>query len=210
MTERRILAFTGRPGVGKSTAADLTSDIQEVPVVRMGDEVRNRRDRNLTNGSEGVLSDGLRSTSTWEMAQLFREEYGSHGVALACVSRIATGFLENDIVIVDGVRSVTEANFFKTALDCPVHLVAVTADHETRLDRFAERHARTTFVPSEFSEEALRVAAEYEMDKRTWREEAAGLADAIETASYEVENSGTEDELEQQCARLLDDIAPDH
>lgn len=205
MTDRRILAFTGRPAAGKSTAAAYVADMEGVPIVSMGEEVREQRDRNVTAGPNAILGDDKRGYTTWELAEAYRDEHGPRGVAMACTSRIATAFLEHDLVVVDGIRTVNEIEYFSQRFGCPVTVVQVSADDDTRVDRFFSRNKPHTFRDG-ISEDALRVAAEYELDKRTQRETQAGLDEALDHADFELVNEGDEDDLKAQCARLITDI----
>lgn len=199
---RRIVAFTGLPGVGKSTVASEFAGFAANPTVNMGEEMK-KQYQSLPIGDDRKET----PTGTWEMAQALRNEEGPIGPALASVSRIAAGFVEDDIVVVDGVRNVAEVEFFEEVFGCPVHLISVTADRETRLDRFYDR-GEYELKDELANADAGRAIAEYEMDQRTEREKEAGLDDAIAYANYNIDNSGTQKEAGLQCARLRDDLKP--
>lgn len=173
---RRIFAFTGLPGSGKSTVAKEFSDFSGMPIVNMGEEMKAQY-KALPVGDDRKDT----PTGTWEMAQALRREHGPIGPALASVSRIAACFVENDIVVVDGVRNVAETELFEEVFGCPVHLIAVRADDETRLDRFVERGDFAAEYPDLVDEHGERFVAELEMHKRTDREVGEDWARRLST-----------------------------
>ena len=199
--DRRIFAFTGLPGVGKSAVAKEFAGFAAYPIVNMGEEMK-RQYESLPEG------DSRKDTpkGTWEMAQALRDEHGEIGPALASATRIAACFVESNVVVVDGVRSPAEVQFFEEVFHCPVHLIKVTADEETRLERFYERGDYDEM--DDVNEAAAKAIAEYEMNERTEREAEEGLRDAIRYANYEIDNNGTLDDAGLQVARLFDHFDP--
>lgn len=197
----RIFAFTGLPGVGKSAVAKEMADIEGVPIVNMGDEMRAQY-KTLPEGDDcAETPDG-----TWEMAQALRDAHGTIGPAIASLSRIAACFVESNVVIVDGVRNPDTVEYLEEIFGCPVHLIAVTADDETRLNRFYDRG---DYDEKEYlGKTERRVVAECNMEKRTVREAEEGLRDAISYANYHIDNNGSLGDAQVQCARLLDDFDP--
>lgn len=197
---RRIFAFTGLPGVGKSAVAKDFAGMDNSPVVNMGEEMKSQYESMPFADSRRDVPEG-----TWEMAQSLRKEHGPTGPALASLSRIAAGFVEHNIVVVDGVRSVSEVELFEEVFGCPVHLIAVTADEDVRADRF---FSRGDYEYEVVSESAARVMAEEDMKERTQREVSEGLQEAIDYANYHIDNNGSLHESGIQAARLRDDFGP--
>lgn len=197
---QRLFGFTGRPGVGKSAVAKEFAGFDGFPVVNMGGEMKKQYESMPFGDDRHETPDG-----TWDMAQALREVHGAEGPAMANLSRVAAGFVEDDVVVVDGVRSPEEMFYFADSLKVPTHLVAVTADRDTRLERFTERGG---YFDTFEDPGVAQAVAEYEMIKRTEREESAGLAEAMEYANYTITNDGTLADAAQQGARLLEDFDP--
>ena len=97
----RIVAITGMPGAGKSTAAQALVAMGWTQVV-MGDVIRDETKRR-------GLDPNARNTG--EVMRSLRRERGDAAVADLCLEAIAEKKLEK--VVVDGIRSIAEVVAFR-------------------------------------------------------------------------------------------------
>jgi len=121
----RIVAITGMPGAGKSTAAQALVKLGWARVV-MGDVIRAETKR------RGLDPD---AKNTGEVMKLLRREKGESAVADLCLETIAR--LKAEKVVVDGIRSMAEVDAFRR--NAEVLLVAVDASPERRFELLKER-----------------------------------------------------------------------
>ncbi len=157
-----IVAITGMPGAGKSTAAQALVAKGWKRVV-MGDVIREETKR------RGLEPD---SKNTGEVMKQLREERGKAAVAELCLDAIMrTG---SDRVVVDGIRSMSEVETFRKAAN--VMLVTVHASSKRRFALLRERGR---------SDDPLK----HEMFlKRDERELGVGVGEAIALADEMVSN----------------------
>jgi dephospho-CoA kinase len=121
----RIVAITGMPGAGKSTAAEALVKTGWTRVV-MGDVIRSETKR------RGLAPD---AKNTGEVMRLLRKEKGESAVADLCLEAIARTGAEK--IVVDGIRSMAEVEAFRKKAQ--VLLVAVDASPERRFELLKER-----------------------------------------------------------------------
>ncbi len=120
-----IIAITGMPGAGKSTAARALEGLKLKRVV-MGDVIREETKR------RGLSPD---SKNTGEVMKELREKLGEGAVAQLCLNSIKQ--LREDAVIVDGIRSMAEVEVFQKS--ARVMLLAVHASQKRRFQLLTER-----------------------------------------------------------------------
>lgn len=207
----RLLCVVGYPGSGKSAAADIAAEAWNIPVVVMGNLVRERAERDLdailsaddrqsaveaTIDSDSPLREQLERTDfsrssligAWATAQ--RNKYGDTVVAEWTAQSIQEGS-DAETVLVDGVRSLAEYEVFeKTFTD--VELIHITAPFETRLERLRNRgrDGEGEFTPQDLRE-------------RDQREDDWGVSKVIETADVTIENTGSLEDYEMALERVL-------
>jgi len=161
----KIVAITGMPGAGKSTAAEALVAKGWRRVV-MGDVVREETRR------RGLPED---AKHTGEVMKELRRQHGPAAIADLCLKYIRkSGF---DKVVIDGIRSVAEVEAFKKAAD--VLLIAIQASEPRRFSFLKER-GRTDDPNS------------LEMfHRRDERELEVGIGEAIALADEVVSNEHT-------------------
>lgn len=176
----KIIAFVGMPAAGKSVASDVVKE-QKIDVVNMGDVIR-----------EEVKARGLEPTdaNTGGVANDLRDKEGMDAVAKRCVPKIEA--LDNDLVVVDGVRGIAEVTFFKEHFGKDFTLVFIDAPLETRFERVSNRGR---------SDDMTDIGA---LKVRDERELGWGLAEAIKVANINVENTGTIDEFREEIKTILE------
>jgi dephospho-CoA kinase len=175
----RIVAVTGMPGAGKSTAAEALVKKGWTRVV-MGDVIR------AETKKRGLEPD---ARNTGEVMRLLRKERGEAAVADLCLEAIEKTKSQN--VVVDGVRSMAEVDAFRKR--AKVLLVAVDASSARRFELLRERgrrddpHSRDMF------------------DERDRRELDVGIGEAIALADETISNQHTTpDELEVEMTRIVE------
>jgi dephospho-CoA kinase len=175
----KIVAITGMPGAGKSTAAQALVAKGWRRVV-MGDVIREE------TRSRGLPED---AKHTGEVMRDLRRQYGEAAVAELCLKSIRRSGAEK--VVVDGIRSVAEVQAFRNAAD--VLLIAVHASRSRRFSFLRDR-GRSDDPDS------------YEMfQKRDDRELEVGIGNAIALADEMVSNEhASPDVLSTQTLKLVE------
>ena len=161
----RIVAITGMPGAGKSTAAQALVKNGWKRVV-MGDVIREETKR---RGFEP------NAKHTGEVMKLLRKEGGEAAVADLCMEAISKSGA--DRVVVDGIRSMAEVESFRRKAS--VILVAVDASPARRFELLKERGR---------SDDPLTQEMFLERDQR---ELGVGIGRAIALADETVSNEHT-------------------
>jgi len=182
----RIVAITGMPGAGKSTAAQALVRLGWTRMV-MGDVIRTETKR------RGLEPD---ARNTGEVMKLLRKEKGESAVADLCLEKIAN--MKADRVVVDGIRSMAEVEAFRKK--AAVLLVAVDASPERRFELLKERGRKDDPLTHEMF---------VERDKR---ELGVGIGRAIALADETVSNQhATPDllasEIDEVVTRWEKDVA---
>jgi len=177
----KVVGVVGMPASGKSEAARLARD-EDVPVVTMGDVIRDEVERR-----------GLEPTdeNMGRVATELREEEGDDAVARRCADEIRAK--EAPVVVVDGLRSDDEADYFRDEFDDgdAFVLVAVDAPFETRLERVRDRDRDDDMATAD------------ELRDRDDRELGYGMGDAIEDADVRIQNDGSLDEFREGFRSVL-------
>ncbi len=174
----RIVAITGMPGAGKSTAAQALVRLGWKRVV-MGDVIRAETKR------RGLKPD---SKNTGEVMKSLRAERGEAAVADLCLETIAK--MGADRAVVDGIRSAAEVEAFRRMAD--VMLVAVDASPDRRFRLLKERGRSDDPLTREMFEE------------RDLRELGVGIGEAIALADATIPNErATTGELESEMVEVV-------
>jgi dephospho-CoA kinase len=125
--DKLVVGLAGMPGSGKSVVVDTARELGYAVVI-MGDVVRQettKRGLELTPENVGKV-----------MLEL-RAEGGNYVIAQKCVPKIEEQ--ASPKVLVDGLRSLYEADIFKENF-VKFNLIAVHASPETRFSRLSNRH----------------------------------------------------------------------
>lgn len=180
MKEKFVVGVTGMSGSGKATVKQI-AEIMGYSTVVMGDEVREEaKRRNLEPTPENLGRIMLK----------LREEEGPAAVAKRCIPKILEA--KNNIVVVDGVRSLQEVEEFKKHSK-NFTLIAVHASPKTRFQRLYNRERSDaprswqTFV------------------ERDLRELNIGLGAVIAMADYMIVNEGTKEQVRLKAREVLED-----
>ncbi len=157
-----IVAITGMPGAGKSTAAKAL-EARGFKRIVMGDVIREEtRKRGLEPDEK----------NTGKVMLELREKYGPGAVAEVCLLTLKT--MKEDVVVVDGVRSYAEVEVFARA--GKVKLLAIHASRDRRFRLLTER-ARSDAPASRAT-----------FDDRDKREISIGVGSAVALADESISN----------------------
>ncbi len=182
MKKKLIIGVAGMPGSGKATVVEIAKKLG-YGIVIMGDEVREEaKRRDLAPTPENVGKVMLK----------LRKENGPAAVANRCIPKI--GKMENDIIVVDGIRSLYEADAFKKHFS-KFRLLAIHASPETRFKRIYKR--RRSDDPAKW-ETFL---------ERDWRELHVGCGNAVASADVMIINEGKKGDLKEKVQRFLENVA---
>ncbi|MHA1723941.1 MAG: AAA family ATPase [Promethearchaeota archaeon] len=172
----KVLSLCGLPGSGKSTAIEAVKDLGLV--ITMGDVIRNEaKHRNLQPTAENL----------GRIARELRIKYGPDIIARKCVELIKKQ--EEEIIFLDGIRSLSEVKVFREFWKFPV--IAIIADEKLRLERLMER---------ERDDDPKSLA---ELKIRDEREIGFGLNEVIENSDYRIYNNSTIEELKKKTRELV-------
>lgn len=174
----RIIGTVGLPGSGKGEAATVAREAG-IPVVTMGDVIREECRRRGLDPSE----------HHGRIARLLREEEGEAAIAERCVPQIREELDRDgdDVVLVDGLRSMVEVETFEEAFGEDFLLVSIEAPFEVRAERLGDRGRDD----SDIDRADLRAREE--------RELGFGMGEVIDAADVTIENV---DSLERFRARI--------
>lgn len=174
-----IVAITGMPGAGKSTAAKVLVAGGWKRVV-MGDVIREETKR------RGLEPD---ARNTGEVMKALRKERGESAIAKLCMEKVSR--LRAERVVVDGIRSMSEVETFRRS--ARVLLVAVHASGARRYALLKERGRSDDPLSQEM------------FLTRNRRELAVGIAEPIAMADEVISNEhATPDSLSEQMNKLVE------
>ena len=160
-----IIAITGMPGAGKTTAAKelVATGLQKIA---MGDMIREEtKRRNLYPDDQNMGA----------IMRELRERYGAGAIAELCLRSMAS--MHADTIIVDGIRSIAEVEIFRRS--GTVNLLAIWASPRRRFELLRAR-GRT--------DDPLTIES---FNMRDERELSIGIGGAIALADDVVSNERT-------------------
>ncbi|MEI8003759.1 MAG: AAA family ATPase [Methanothrix sp.] len=186
----KIIGFVGLPGSGKGEASQIARQ-HGLAVVVMGDVIRQEAARQClepTDQNLGRIGNALRTAE------------GPDAVAKITFERaLATG---KDVVVVDGLRSAKEADFFRAHAD-EFHLIEVCAPAKDRLKWLAARGRPDDpgkTISSGREPDSLAAAA---LEQRECREMGWGMCEAMKVADMKLRNDGSLEVFRTDVKRLL-------
>lgn len=175
----RIIGFVGLPGSGKSVASDVAREMG-IRVVVMGDVVRaetKRRGLEPTDANHGMVGDELRRSE------------GEDAIARRCLEGVGG----DETIVVDGIRSGAEVEYFRSVAD-RFHLIEIFTPPEHRLRRIATRGRPDDRDISEA------------LERRDARELGWGMGEAIAAAGMRIGNDCTLDEFRERIRAVLEEL----
>ncbi len=181
MKDKVVIGVAGMPGAGKATVVEVAKKM-DYEIVVMGNEVREETQRR-----------GLEPTpeNVGKVMLKLRQEGGPAVVAKRCAPKIEKA--DKKVVIVDGIRSLYEADEFKRHFP-KFKLLAIHSAPETRFKRLFKR--KRSDDPSGW-ETFL---------ERDWRELHVGLGSVIASADVMIVNEGKRVELKKEVQGILENV----
>jgi dephospho-CoA kinase len=200
----KIIGFVGLPGSGKGEASKIARR-HGLAVVVMGDVIRQeaaRQNLEPTDQNLGRIGNALRANE------------GPDAIARRTLERVrATG---KDVVVVDGLRSMAEADFFRNHAE-EFHLVEVSAPVEARMRWLAARgrpddpgrgmardvtgtDGDAKIITSCMEPDRIAAAA---IEQRECREMGWGMCEAIRAADMKLINDGRLEDFQKSVEKLL-------
>ena len=176
----KVIAVTGMPGAGKDVVSNTIIETKKIPMITMRSVV----EKEIEEKGIPVNNKTLR-----EYATKLREEYGYDIVARKCLPLIRKQ--ESDMIILNGIRGLSEVDFFRKELEKDFILIAVHASPKIRFERLKQRGLKWDMKTKE------------EFDWRDRKELGWGIGSAIALADYMIINEGSLDELKSKVKKLL-------
>jgi dephospho-CoA kinase len=181
MENKIVIGVAGMPGAGKATVVEIAKQ-RGYGVVVMGDEVREEtKRRNLE----------LRPENVGKVMLKMRQEEGPAVVAKHCIPKIEK--MKNNVVIIDGIRSLYEVEAFKKHFQ-KFKLLAIHSSPETRFKRLFKRQRSDDPVSWETFME------------RDQRELCVGLGSVIASADVIIVNEDKREELKKNVQKFLEKV----
>ena len=184
MNAKKVLGIVGMPGSGKAIARKVAEELGYGTVV-MGDVIR-----------EEVRKRGLKATPEnlgLVMIEI-RRKFGPNVVAERSVEKIKR--LKQGVVVIDGIRSLEEVEFFRKIFP-NLKLIAIHSSPKTRFKRLRMRGREDD--PKSWDEFC-------ERDKRELK---VGIGDAIATSDFMVVNEGTKESLRERLIEVFKEAVKD-
>ncbi len=176
-----ILLVTGMPYSGKTTFADFCVKFG-VPAVSMGKVVRHEV-REMGLSEENILS----------YARALRLMFGREIVARRTLEMVKQYEGDYSLIVVDGVRSMYEVDYFRRRLKDDVKILAILAGYDYRRKRWESRGRRDDII---------------ELSVRDNIELSWGVGDVIALADYYLVNERTKKYFKEKTYKLLERLIP--
>lgn len=205
----KIIGLVGLPGSGKGEASRVARQ-QGLTVLVMGDVIRQEAARQGLEATDVNLG---------RIGSALREQEGPEAVARRVLEWAVAG--GEDTVVVDGLRSREEADYFASQAE-EFHLVEICAPAEERLGWLRARgrpddpgRGRAGTEEQDQDEKIISCCAEPDgqaaaaLEQRECREMGWGMCQAIEAASLKLVNDGSLEEFRENARKLLDLLTKD-
>jgi len=176
----KTIGFTGMPGAGKSEAVDVARALG-FEVFSMGELVR-------TEARKAALSMDDRTIGAFATGE--REKHGRAVWAERTADRVKRDAVE-DIVIIDGIRSMEEIERFREIFGGDFVLIAIHTKCVERLERILKRSRKDD------------VKGAQELGGRDNRELSWGIGSAIAKADIMVVNDCSLKDFREEIKKVL-------
>ncbi|MEM1575850.1 MAG: AAA family ATPase [Nitrososphaerota archaeon] len=179
---KKLLVFgiAGMPGAGKTEVCKILSKKFNAPIYIMGDIIRKIAKEKSIEPTRNNLE---------KIMLKIREEEGPDIIAKRIFEEIKISNIKSKVIIIDGIRSIHEVDFFKKNFENFI-LLAVIASKENRFLRLFKR--RREDDPSSFEE----------FIRRDRIETSIGLGAVLAEADFYILNDGTLKELNKQIQKI--------
>ena len=184
----QVLAFVGAPASGKTEAASVAKALG-IPIITMGDVVRaelRRRGLPLSDENAGRIASELRA------------QEGMDAIAKRCIPEVRAIAGKKAVIVIDGIRGISEVETFKKEFGTDFTLVRVDAPLNLRYERIKTRGR---------GDDSLSIE---EFKAREERENGWGMGEAMKNADMVITNTGSRGLFKEQIEDLLAASRPKH
>ncbi len=174
----QVIVLVGLPGSGKSTASTYIQR-KKIPVIRMGfltEKLLKRNKIPINEQNEKIIRTKL------------RKDFGADVYAKAVFPEIKKKLVKHKIVVVEGMRSLSEYNYFKKKL-FSIKIIFINLDVNICYHRLYRRKER----PLKLSE----------FKNRCFEEQNLGLLKFKKMAHFILDNSLSKRDLYQKINKIL-------
>ncbi len=177
-----MILIAGMPGAGKSVAIEEFRKVG-IPIVEMGEVIR-----------EETKKRGLdpNPKNTGNIAKKLREEKGKDAIAKLCLNKIRN--IDEDKIVIDGVRSLKEVQRFQKELEENIKIISIHSSPKTRFKRLKKRGRSDD--PDRWKE----------FKQRDIRELNFGLGKVIALSDKVIVNEGSEKEFKEKIKEIIKKI----
>ena len=177
----QVLAFVGAPASGKTEAASVAKALG-IPIITMGDVVRAElRKRGLPLSDENA----------GKIASQMRAQEGMDAIAKRCIPHIRAIAGKKAVIVIDGIRGISEVETFKKEFGTDFTLVRVDAPLNLRYERIKTRGR---------GDDSLSIE---EFKTREERENEWGLGEAMKNADKVITNTDSRELFKEQIEEIL-------
>ena len=198
-TMSKVLVLTGLPGSGKSVASEIAKTMN-IPIIIMGNVIRRETaERGLEPNSRNI---GM-------VAMDLREKFGDDVVLQRIWPIISEELKQNNLVIIDGMRSIAEKNALVQLMGFEPEILAILASEDIRNSRLIERK-RSDDVDMELIEDDKKTKIQFKFKKneaiseRDAREKGWGVESLLDQAHYQLLNEDSLDLFRISVKALLE------
>ena len=191
-TMSKVLVLTGLPGSGKSVASEIAKSMN-IPIIIMGNVIRRETaERGLEPNSRNI---GM-------VAMDLRKKFGDDVVLQRIWPIISEELKHNNLVLIDGMRSIAEKNALVELMGFEPEILAILASEDIRNSRLIERK-RSDDVELELIEEDKKTKNQA-ISERDAREKGWGVESLLDQAHYQLLNEDNLDLFRISVKALLE------
>ena len=191
-TMSKVLVLTGLPGSGKSVASEIAKSMN-IPIIIMGNVIRRETaERGLEPNSRNI---GM-------VAIDLRKKFGDDVVLQRIWPIISEELEHNNLVLIDGMRSIAEKNALVQLMGFEPEILAILASEDIRNSRLIERK-RSDDVELELIEEDKKTKNQA-ISERDAREKGWGVESLLDQAHYQLLNEDSLDLFRISVKALLE------
>ena len=188
----KVLVLTGLPGSGKSVASEIAKSMN-IPIIIMGNVIRRETaERGLEPNSRNI---GM-------VAMDLRKKFGDDVVLQRIWPIISEELEHNNLVLIDGMRSIAEKNALVQLMGFEPEILAILASEDIRNSRLIERK-RSDDVELELIEEDKKTKNQA-ISERDAREKGWGVESLLDQAHYQLLNEDSLDLFRISVKALLE------
>lgn len=188
MMDFSVIGIVGFQASGKTVVASHLVDLG-ASRVRMGDVVWNEvEERGLKINDKNVAM----------VAKDLRRKEGMDAIAKRCVPLIKEEGEDNSIVVVDGIRGISEVEVFEREFKENFFLISIISSEDTRFERIKSRGREDDIKDFE------------SFKKKDKRELDWGMKEAMESADFEILNEGSIKHLKKKVTEIYERISNEY